>query len=230
MEAMRILLVEDEVRLSHYIKKGLIESGFAVDQAYDGEEGLYLAKEEAYDVIILDVMLPKLSGTEICNQLRILKKGAPILMLTARSETEDKITGLNSGADDYLTKPFIFGELKARINALLRRSYHQVTNNLVLGSLEVDPLKYTVKRAGKMIKLTPKEFAILEILLRRKNEVVTRTQIIEHVWDYNFDSLSNVVDVFMGTLRKKIDRGYKIKLLHTIHGVGYMSSEEPLKI
>ena len=227
---MRILLIEDEKRLSHYIKKGLTEQGFAVDQAYDGEEGLYLAKEETYDVIILDVMLPKLSGVEVCKQLRASKKDTPVLMLTARSETEDKILGLDSGADDYLTKPFVFAELKARINALLRRSYRQVINNLVIANLEVDPLKHTVKRDDKMIKLTPKEFAILELLLRRKNEVVTRTQVIEHVWDYNFDSLSNVVDVFIGTLRKKIDRGHKTKLIHTLHGVGYMISDKPPKV
>lgn len=227
---MRILLIEDEKRLSHYVKKGLTEKGFAVDQAYDGEEGLYLAKEETYDVIILDVMLPKLSGVEVCKQLRASKKDTSILMLTARSETEDKILGLESGSDDYLTKPFVFAELIARINALLRRSYHQVTNNLLIDNLEVDPLKHVVKRDGKMIKLTPKEFAILELLLRRKSEVVTRTQVIEHVWDYNFDSLSNVVDVFMGTLRKKIDRGHKTKLIHTLHGVGYMISDKPLKV
>lgn len=230
MYEMRILLVEDEVRLSHFIKKGLVEQGFAVDEAHDGEEGLFLAKEETYDLVILDVMLPKLTGIELCKKLREIKKETPILMLTARSEVEDKIKGLNAGADDYLTKPFVFAELKARINALLRRSYRQVTNSLMISNLEVDPLKHTVKRNGKMIKLTPKEFAILELLLRRKNEVITRTQVIEHVWDYNFDSLSNVVDVFMGTLRKKIDKGHKIKLLHTLHGVGYMISDNPPKI
>ena len=227
---MRLLLIEDEIRRSHYIKKGLTEQGFAVDTAYDGEEGLYLAKEETYDVIILDVMLPKLNGIEVCKKLHLSKKNTPVLMLTARSETEDKILGLESGADDYLTKPFVFAELKARINALLRRSYHQVTINLSIDTLEVDPLKHVVKRNNKMIKLTPKEFAILELLLRRKNEVVTRTQVIEHVWDYNFDSLSNVVDVFMGTLRKKIDRGFKKKLIHTLHGIGYMISDRPPKI
>lgn len=227
---MRILLIEDEKRLSHFIKKGLTEHGFAVDQAYDGEEGLYLAKEETYDVIILDVMLPKLNGIEVCRQLRTAKKNTPVLMLTARSETENKIEGLNCGADDYLTKPFVFAELKARINALLRRSYHQVSNNFILADLDLDPIKHIVIKAGKLIKLTPKEFAILELLLRRKYEVVTRTQIIEHVWDYNFDSLSNVVDVFIGTLRKKIDHGNKTKLIHTLHGIGYIISDKPQKI
>ena len=226
---MRILLVEDEERLSHFIKKGLVEQGFAVDQAYDGEEGLYLAKEETYDLIVLDVMLPKLSGIELCKQLREIKTATPILVLTARSEIEDRVEGLDSGADDYLTKPFVFAELKSRINALIRRSYRQVSNLLTLSDLEVNPIKHTVTRAGKLIKITPKEFAILELLLRRKHEVVTRTQVIEHVWDYNFESLSNVVDVFMGTLRKKIDKGYKIPLIHTLHGVGYMATDKKPK-
>lgn len=227
---MRILLIEDEKRLSHFVKKGLTENGFAVDQAFDGEEGLYLAEHETYDVIVLDVMLPKMSGVEVCRKLRELKKETPILMLTAKSELEDKLEGLDSGADDYLTKPFEFAELKARINALLRRSYHQVSNNLTIDNLEVDPSKHTVFRNKKPIKLTPKEFSILEQLLRQKHEVVTRTQIIEHVWDYNFDSLSNVVDVFIGTLRKKIDGGEKIKLIHTLHGVGYMITDKKPKI
>ncbi len=227
---MRILLIEDEKRLSHFVKKGLTENGFAVDQAFDGEEGLYLAQQETYDVIVLDVMLPKMSGVEVCKKLRLLKKETPILMLTAKSELEDKVEGLDSGADDYLTKPFEFAELKARINALLRRSYHQVSNNLTIDNLEVDPSKHTVFRNKKPIKLTPKEFSILEQLLRQKHEVVTRTQIIEHVWDYNFDSLSNVVDVFIGTLRKKIDQGEKVKLIHTLHGVGYMITDKTPKI
>lgn len=229
-KTMRILLIEDEKRLSHFVKKGLTENGFAVDQAFDGEEGLYLAEHETYDVIVLDVMLPKMSGVEVCRKLRELKKETPILMLTAKSELEDKLEGLDSGADDYLTKPFEFAELKARINALLRRSYHQVSNNLTIDNLEVDPSKHTVFRNKKPIKLTPKEFSILEQLLRQKHEVVTRTQIIEHVWDYNFDSLSNVVDVFIGTLRKKIDGGEKIKLIHTLHGVGYMITDKKPKI
>jgi len=222
---MKILLVEDEKRLAHFIKKGLVEEGFAVDQVSDGEEGLYLAKEETYDVIVLDVMLPKLSGIELCRKLRKIKD-TPVLMLTAKGEVESRIAGLNSGADDYLIKPFIFAELKARINALLRRSYHQISNNLTLLDLDVDPVKHMVTRAGKSIKLTPKEFAILEFLLRRKYEVVTRTQIIEHVWDYSFETLSNVVDVFVGTLRKKIDKGYKIPLIHTLHGIGYMATDK----
>lgn len=218
---MRILLVEDEKRLSEVIKKGLLEQGFAVDQAFDGEEGLYLAETEDYDVIILDIMLPKMDGVAVCKELRKKKVQTAILMLTAKSLLEDKVAGLDVGADDYLTKPFEFAELNSRIHALLRRTYKQPESIITIDTLEVDPLKHTAKREGKEITLTPKEFAILEILARNKNQVVTRTQITEHTWDYNFDSMSNVVDVFMATLRKKVDGGHKKKLIRTVHGVGY---------
>jgi len=221
---MRILIIEDEHRLSNVVKKGL-EEGFAVDQAFDGEEGLYLAESESYDLIILDLMLPKIDGIEVCRQLRKKKIRTPILMLTAKTTTEDKVVGLDSGADDYLTKPFAFTELKARIQALLRRSHNQVDPVCKIADLEVDPIKHTVKRAGKNIILTPKEFAILEYLARHKHQVVTRTQITEHVWDYSFDALSNVVDVFITTLRRKINTGFKNKLIQTIHGVGYKMTE-----
>lgn len=223
---MRILLVEDEKRLSTVIKKGLIEQGFAVDQAFDGEEGLFLAASESYDVVILDWMLPKMDGLIVCQELRKRNIGVPIIMLTAKARLEDKITGLNVGADDYLTKPFEFAELKARINALLRRNYKQIKSSIVIDNLEIDPTKHTVKRGGKIIILTPKEFAILELLSRQPDEVVTRTQIVEHTWDYSFDSMSNVVDVFIAGLRKKIDTGYSKKLIHTIHGVGYKMSDK----
>ena len=222
---MRILIIEDEHRLSNVVKKGLVEEGFAVDQAFDGEEGLYLAESESYDLIMLDLMLPKIDGIEVCRQLRKKKIRTPILMLTAKTTTEDKVVGLDSGADDYLTKPFAFTELKARIQALLRRSHNQVDPVCKIADLEVDPIKHTVKRAGKNIILTPKEFAILEYLARHKHQVVTRTQITEHVWDYSFDALSNVVDVFITTLRRKINTGFKNKLIQTIHGVGYKMTE-----
>lgn len=218
---MRILFVEDERRLSNVVKKGLVEEGFAVDQAFDGEEGQYLAESESYDAIILDVMLPKIDGLKVCQVLRKKKITVPILMLTAKSQVEDRVTGLQTGADDYLTKPFAFIELKARLQALLRRSHNQTDMTLKIDDLEVDPIKHIAKRAEKIISLTPKEFSILEFLMRHQNEVVTRTQITEHVWDYSFDSLSNVVDVFIATLRKKIDNGAKNKLINTIHGVGY---------
>ena len=221
---MRILLIEDEKRLSHVVKSGLTELGYAVDTAFDGEEGFYLADSESYDAIILDLMLPKKDGIEVCRELRKRKNMTPILMLTAKAQLEDRVDGLDAGADDYLPKPFAFVELKSRIQALVRRSYQQAEPTLTLGPLVVDPLKHMVKRDNKSISLTPKEFAILEFLLRHKDEVVTRTQITEHTWDYNFDSFSNVVDVFMATLRKKIDGGQNKKLIHTIHGVGYKIS------
>ena len=221
-----MLLVEDEHRLSNVIKKGLEEDGFAVDAAYDGEEGRYMAENEDYDLIILDVMLPKIDGVEICRQLRSKSNKTPILMLTARSTLEDKVAGLDSGADDYLTKPFAFLELRSRIQALLRRSRQEATPAIKLSDLELDPIKHKVTRAGKPIELTPKEFAVLEFLLRHKDEVVTRTMITEHVWDYNFEGMSNVVDVFMAALRRKIDKAAVTKLIHTIHGVGYKASVE----
>ncbi|MBI3619676.1 response regulator transcription factor [Candidatus Roizmanbacteria bacterium] len=221
---MRILLVEDEKRLSYVVKKGLTEEGYAVDQAFDGAEGFYLAKSETYDLIILDVILPQVNGIKVCLELRKKKIPTPILMLTARTRVEDRVTGLDAGADDYLGKPFAFAELKSRIQALLRRSHKQSQTILTIDDLAVDPLKHVATRAKKVITLTPKEFAILELLLRHKNEVVTRTQIIEHTWDYNFDSLSNVVDVFITTLRRKIDKEVKHKLIHTVHGVGYKIS------
>ncbi|MEK7597286.1 MAG: response regulator transcription factor [Patescibacteria group bacterium] len=218
---MRVLIIEDERKLSNIVRKGLIEEGFAVDQAFDGEEGQYLAESESYDLIILDVMLPKINGLDVCRSLRNKKITTPILILTAKTTVEDKVEGLNVGADDYLTKPFAFTELKARLQALLRRSHNQTQTILQVDDLEVDPVKHTAKRGNKIISLTPKEFSILEFLLRHQNEVVTRTQITEHVWDYNFDALSNVVDVFVATLRKKVDFGFKNKLIQTIHGVGY---------
>ena len=218
---MRVLIIEDERKLSNIVRKGLIEEGFAVDQAFDGEEGQYLAESESYDLIILDVMLPKINGLDVCRSLRNKKITTPVLMLTAKTTVEDKVEGLNVGADDYLTKPFAFTELKARLQALLRRSHNQTQTILQVDDLEVDPVKHTAKRGNKIISLTPKEFSILEFLLRHQNEVVTRTQITEHVWDYNFDALSNVVDVFVATLRKKVDFGFKNKLIQTIHGVGY---------
>ncbi len=218
---MRLLLVEDERRLSNVIKKGLVEEGFAVDQAFDGEEGQYLAETEQFDLIILDIMLPKIDGLSLCRELRKKNVKTPVLMLTAKSTTEDKVAGLDSGADDYITKPFSFIEFRSRIHALIRRSHQETSPILRVEDLEVDPLKHAVKRGEQLIDLTPKEFAVLEFLLRHKGEVISRTMITEHVWDYNFDGMSNVVDVFVVSLRKKIDGGSKIKLIQTIHGVGY---------
>ncbi len=218
---MRILVVEDEHRLSNIIRKGLVEDGFAVDQAFEGEEGLYLAQSEQYDLIILDIMLPKLDGLQLCRELRRKNIKTPVLMVTAKSTTEDKVAGLDSGADDYMTKPFSFIEFRSRVHALIRRSHQEVSPILKVDDLELDPLKHSVIRGGKAINLTPKEFAVLEFLLRHKTEVVSRTMIVEHVWDYNFDGMSNVVDVFVVSLRKKVDGGFPKKLIQTVHGVGY---------
>lgn len=218
---MRILVIEDERRLSTVIKKGFVEDGFAVDQAFDGEDGQFLAETEQYDLIVLDIMLPKIDGLTLCKHLRAKNIKTPILMLTAKSSTDDKVAGLDSGADDYLSKPFSFVEFRSRVHALIRRSHQEASPVLAIGDLELNPLKHSVTRKGNPIKLTPKEFAILELLLRHKGEVVTRTMITEHVWDYNFDGMSNVVDVFVASLRKKVDAKGKNKLIETVHGVGF---------
>lgn len=222
---MRILIVEDEKRLSDTLKKGLVEAGFAVDQAFDGEEGNYLASSETYDLIVLDIMLPKIDGLVVCRNLRGQKITTPILMLTAKTMVEDKVAGLDTGADDYLTKPFSFLELKSRIQALLRRGSAKTLPVLNISDLNLDPAKHKVSRGKKEITLSPKEFAVLEMLMRHPGETVTRTMLTEHVWDYNFDGLSNVVDVYITILRRKIDKNARKKLIHTIHGVGYMISD-----
>lgn len=222
---MRILVIEDERRLANVIKKGLIEDGFAVDLSFDGEDGQYIAESEPSDLIILDLMLPKIDGLTICKNLRKKNLKTPILILTAKTTVEDKVAGLDAGADDYLTKPFSFLELRSRIHALIRRSKKSPSPVLIIADLVVDPLKHSAVRNNHEIKLTPKEFAILELLLRHKNEVVSRTMILEHVWDYNFEGMSNVVDVFVAALRKKIDHNAKVKLIHTLHGVGYKISD-----
>lgn len=218
---MRLLVVEDERRLANIIKKGLEEEGFAVDVAYDGEEGQYLAESETYDLIVLDIMLPKIDGLTLCRELRAKNINTPVLMLTAKSEVEDKVKGLDSGADDYMTKPFSFLELRSRVQALIRRSKNETSPTLKLDDLELDPIKHSVTRGGNQIKLTPKEFSVLELLMRHRDEVVTRTMVIEHVWDYNFEGMSNIIDVFVASLRRKIDKKSKLKLIHTIHGIGY---------
>ena len=208
---MRVLIVEDEVRLNNIIKKGFVEDGFAVDQAFDGEEGQYLAESEQYDLVVLDLMLPKIDGITVCKNLRKKKSKTPIIILTAKSTVEDKIMGLDSGADDYITKPFSFNEFRSRVHALIRRSHQDPSPTLEVHGLILNPLSHVVTRDKKQIKLTPKEFAILELLMRNKDEVTTRTKIIEHVWDYDFNGMSNIVDVLVVTLRKKINSGYKQK-------------------
>jgi two-component system, OmpR family, response regulator len=220
---MRILVVEDEHKIANSIKKGLEQETYAVDIAYDGNEGYDLASVEEYDLIILDLMLPGMSGIEICKKLRAEKNHAPILMLTAKSQLEDKVEGLNSGADDYLPKPFAFEELLARVRALSRRPRNSLTSLLTFEDLSLDTLTYEVKRAGKLIQLSKKEFALLEYLLRQSNQILTKDQIIGHVWNYDADILPNTVEVYIGYLRHKIDKPFKNKkpLIHTIRGFGY---------
>lgn len=223
--SMRVLLVEDELDLANIIKKGLEEESYSVDVCYDGEDGLHMAEEIAYDIIILDIMLPKIDGIKVLDIIRTKGIFAPVLMLTAKGALEDKIKGLDTGADDYLTKPFKFRELLARMRALLRRKIPERTAILRAHDLELDTAKKEVKRAGEVVPLTPKEYALLEYLLYNKNTVVSRTRITEHIYNDDFDLYSNVVDVFMTALRKKIDKDHPAKLIHTVRGAGYILRE-----
>lgn len=218
---MRILLVEDEKNVIAFIKKGLEEEFYTVDAAENGAEGLSMATSNEYDLILLDIMLPEINGIELCKQLRQRGMKTPVLMLTAKDSVSNKVEGLESGADDYLTKPFAFSELLARIKALLRRASESV-KELSLDDLRMDLLSRRVYRGGKEIILTPKEFSLLEYLLRRKGRVLSRTQIIENIWGFNFDPNSNVVDVHIKYLREKINTGFPNKLIHTVRGAGYI--------
>jgi DNA-binding response OmpR family regulator len=224
---MRILVVEDEHKLASVLKRGLEEHGYAVDVAYDGEDGLAMATAAPYDLIVLDVMLPKLDGLAVSHALRAGDAHMPILMLTARDAVDDRVSGLDSGADDYLTKPFAFRELLARIRALLRREGRSKDPVLRVADLEVDTVSHEVRRGGKPIELTSKEYAILEYFLRNPNRVLTRTQIAEHVWDYDFVSMSNVIDVYVGYLRRKLGDDGESRLLRTIRGAGYQLKASP---
>jgi heavy metal response regulator len=219
---MRILVVEDDKKVAGFIKKGLEEETYAVDVAYDGEDGLHFGSEGQYDLIILDIMLPKIDGLEILSQLRDQGKDTPILLLTAKDAVDDKVAGLNKGADDYLTKPFAFSELLARVRVLLRRGKAEVKTTLMILDLTLDLVSHKVNRGGDEIELTGKEYGLLEYFMRNQEKVLTRTMIAEHVWDYNFDTFTNVIDVYINHLRKKIDKGRELKLLHTLRGVGYV--------
>ncbi|OGC50411.1 DNA-binding response regulator [candidate division WWE3 bacterium RIFCSPHIGHO2_01_FULL_40_23] len=225
---MRVLIVEDEHKIAQAIKKGLEQETFSVDLAYNGNDAYDLAAAESYDAIILDLMLPGMNGLEVCKKLREEKNHTPILMLTAKSELEDKIAGLNTGADDYLTKPFAFEELLARLRALLRRPQTALKNELICGDLTLNTQTYNVTRNKKTINLSKKEYALLEYLMRNKGRVLTKDQIISHVWDYNSNVLLNTVEQYIGYLRKKIDRNFPSKksLIHTVRGFGYKISEE----
>ncbi|MBB71668.1 MAG: DNA-binding response regulator [Legionellales bacterium] len=219
---MRILLVEDEAKTQAFLKKGLTEQGYVVDSAADGVEGLFLADTVHFDLIILDVMLPKLNGWQVIQELRQKNKQTPVLFLTARDSIEDRVKGLQLGADDYLVKPFAFSELMARIHSLLRRGQVHQEEVLTIADMEIDCLRHKVKRDGNIIELTQKEFALLSLLARRKGEVMSRTMIAEQVWDMNFDSDTNIIDVAIRRLRQKVDNPYDTKLIHTARGIGYV--------
>lgn len=226
---MRILLIEDDEKISDVVKRSLTEQHYSVDIAFNGEEGDFLAKTNDYDLIILDLMLPKMNGWEVCKSLRKEKMTTPILMLTALDAVEDKIKGLDSGADDYLTKPFHLGELLARVRSLVRRTSEEKTSIITVADLIIDTAERKVTRSGKEINLSAKEFALLEYFVMYKNKVLTRQMISEHVWDIHFDPQSNVIDSFVRFLRQKIDKGFDSPLIHTLRGVGYKLSVEENK-
>ncbi len=220
---MRILIIEDQPRTGAYLKRGLAEAGFAVDVAVDGRDGLHLALTERYDLVVLDVMLPGIDGWEVMRGIRAAESQVPVLFLTARDQVDDRVRGLELGADDYLVKPFAFAELLARIRARLRRGQSsQALDRLAVADLELDLLRRRVMRAGKRIEVTAREFALLELLVRRRGEVLPRLLIAAEVWDMNFDSGTNVVDVAMCRLRSKVDDEFSPRLIRTVRGVGYV--------
>ncbi len=219
---MRLLVIEDEQKVANFIKQGLEEEGYAVDHAADGASGLQMALEGLHDVIVLDVMLPKLDGLSVLQQLRQETITTPVLLLTVRATIEDKVLGLDAGADDYLTKPFAFEEFVARVRALLRRRAETTPPILQVADLALDPARRVVSRGDQKIDLTPREFTLLDYFMRNPGRVLTRTMIANRVWDYTFDSATNVIDVYVNYLRKKIDTGHDTKLLHTVRGVGYV--------
>ena len=222
---MRVLVVEDDPKLAAVLRQGLKEHGFAVDVARDGNRGLEMALATAYDAILLDVMLPEKSGFDLLRQLRDRGRTAPVLMLSARSAVDDRVRGLDLGADDYLAKPFDFKELLARLRAITRRPPVEPRTVLKAADLELDSASRQVQRAGKRIELTAKEFALLEYLMRKHGIVVTRGMILDHVWDMDYDGGSNLVEVYVNYLRRKVDHGFEPKLIHTVRGAGYMLRE-----
>lgn len=223
---MRILIVEDDKKVGGFLERGLKEENYAVDVCRDGTDALFMARLNPYDVIILDIMLPGMDGFMVCRELRQKSILTPILMLTAKDEIEDKVTGLSEGADDYLTKPFSFEELLARIRALLRRSQEYKTKELKVGDLELDPFKRMVTRAGRKIDLTGKEYALLEYLLRNRGRTVTPSMILEHVWDMDYVGASNIVNVYISHIRNKIDKDFDKKLIQTVRGHGFLIDED----
>lgn len=224
---MKILVVEDEKKVANFLRKGLQEEGYAVDLADNGQDGLYLATDKEYDLIILDIYLPKLDGIAVLKKLREERVATPVLLLTVRATIEDKVLGLNSGADDYLTKPFAFDELIARVRALLRRGAGGIEDSVLrFADVSLDLARHTVTRGSRKIELTLKEFSLLEYLMRNAGRVVTRAMITDHVWNHDFDTGTNVVDVYVNYLRKKIDAESEARLIHTVRGVGYVMKVE----
>jgi heavy metal response regulator len=223
---MKILVIEDEKKVANFLQKGLKEEQFVVDVAYDGLDGEHLATTNDYDLILLDIMLPGKDGIEILKTLRQRQINIPVIMLTAKEMVEDKLKGFNAGCDDYISKPFSFEELLVRIRAVLRRGSGALSNVLTFADLTLDLISHKVIRDGREIELTAKEYTLLEYLVRNPNRVLTRTMIAEHVWDYNYDSFTNVIDVYINYLRNKVDRGFATKLIYTVRGVGYVLKEE----
>jgi len=223
---MRILVVEDEKKVSHIIQRGLQEERYSVDVAYDGEKALLMAESEKYDLLIVDVLLPKKTGLEMVKEFRAHRGTTPILMLTAKASTDDKVAGLDSGADDYLTKPFAFEELHARIRSLLRRGAQEKSTVLTIADLELDTVSHKARRGGRRIELTAKEYALLEFFLRNKERVLTRAAISVHIWEYSFDTGTNIIDVYINHLRNKVDHNHEKKLIHTVRGAGYVIKED----
>ena len=223
---MHLLIIEDELKIANFLKKGFKEEGYTVDVAMDGEEGLYIAENNTFDAIILDLMLPKIDGITICQKIRKKNDSIPIIMLTAKSSIKDKVNGFDIGADDYLTKPFVFEELLARLRSLLRRKSSQEIKKLKVADLEMDLVTHRVYRDGKEILLSAKEYALLEYMMRNPNAIITRTMITEHVWEISYDSFTNIIDVYINYLRNKIDKDFDVKLIQTIRGRGYILKEE----
>jgi len=221
----KLLVVEDEKKVASFIKRGLEEEEFQVDVANDGEDGLFMAENNSYDLILMDLMLPKMDGLSVVRTLREKEIVTPVLCLTAKDTVDDIVSGLDSGSDDYLTKPFAFAELLARVRALLRRGSQDRGAELVFADLRLDPVTHKVWRSDKEIDLTAKEYALLEYFMRNPNQTLTRTMIAEQVWDYTFDSFTNIIDVYVNYLRKKVDRDYDLKLIHTVRGTGYVLKE-----
>ena len=226
---MRILLVEDELKVASFIRSALEEHSYAVDVSHDGEEAHNLAESTDYDLVILDIMLPRMDGFQVLRRLRARKPALPVLVLTARGTVEDRVRGLDLGADDYLVKPFALAELTARVRALLRRGVRESAAELRVDDLVLDSARRRVTRAGRLIELSNKEFSLLEYLMRNANHVVTRGMIAEHVWDSSFDSFTNVIDVYISHLRNKVDRNFSRRLIHSVRGVGYRISDSELE-